>query len=71
MKTKAPPEVIEFLRHYSTTAAQNNDFLKYMNDHPDAPDLDITTYFLKKYESHWVKWVPSDVANKVKKALPK
>lgn len=61
--------VIEFLRNYTTTTAQNNDFLAYM-DTNNASYKDAAIYFLQQYQDVWTKWVTNDVAEKVKDALP-
>jgi glycine betaine/proline transport system substrate-binding protein len=66
---KAPDKVIDFLTKYSTTTAQNNDALGYM-DANEASMEEAAIYFLQKYESHWTEWVSDDVASKVKAALP-
>ncbi len=62
------PELVEFLRKYSTTTAQLNDVLAYMQD-SGATIGQGAEYFLKTFESTWTQWVPSDVAAKVKAAL--
>lgn len=62
------PEVVEMLKKYNTTVADNNEFLAKM----DAEDWDAqqaAEWFLKNKESVWTEWVPSDVAEKVKAAL--
>jgi len=61
-------DVIAFLSSYRTTTAQNNDFLGYM-DQNNASHRDAAIYFLKNNEDSWTKWVPDDVATKVKDAL--
>lgn len=63
------PAIIDFLTDYSTTTAQNNDMLAYM-DSNEASTRDAAIYFLENYEAVWTKWVSSDVADKVKAALP-
>jgi len=63
------PEVVEFLRSYETTVAQNNKFLAYMQE-TEASTTEAAIWFLREYESVWTKWVPSDIAEKVKAALP-
>jgi len=63
------PEVVEFLRKYQTTCAQNNEFLRYMQEN-EADATAGAIYFLKEHESVWTQWLPSDVASKVKAALP-
>ena len=63
------PEVVEFLTKYETTTAMNNQFLAYMQDSGGTTE-DAAVWFLQNYESIWTQWVPSDIANKVKAALP-
>ena len=46
-----------------------NDVLAYMEDN-EATQEEAATYFLQEYESVWTQWVPSDIADKVKDALP-
>lgn len=62
------PEVVEFLKNYSTTVADNNEFLAVM----DAEELDseeTAIWFLKNKEEVWTEWVAADVADRVKAAL--
>jgi glycine betaine/proline transport system substrate-binding protein len=61
--------VIEFLTKYSTTTAQNNKVLAYILD-TGASYKEAAIYFLQQYEDVWTQWVPDDVAEKVKAALP-
>ena len=63
------PEVVEFLRTYETTATQNSAFLAYMQE-KEASTEEAAIYFLQENESTWTKWVPADIADKVKAALP-
>lgn len=63
------PEAVEFLTKYATTTAQNNKALAYMQDE-GASTEEAAIYFLKNYESVWTQWVPADIADKVKAALP-
>ncbi|MEA2085631.1 MAG: glycine betaine ABC transporter substrate-binding protein, partial [Chloroflexota bacterium] len=63
------PEVVEFLRKYETTTAMVNEMLSYMQANK-ASTGEAAIYFLQEYESLWTSWVPSDVASKVKAALP-
>ena len=63
------PKVVEFLTKYATTTAQNNKCLAYMEEQ-GASTEEAAIYFLKEYESVWTQWVPSDIADKVKAALP-
>ena len=66
---KVSPEIVEFLTKYATTTAQVNAVLNYMEEN-EASVEEAAIYFLKNYESTWTQWVPSDVADKVKAALP-
>ncbi len=63
------PEVVEFLRNYETTAAMANAALAYMEENETDAEA-AAVYFLQEYESVWTQWVSSDVASKVKTALP-
>ncbi|MBA7544412.1 hypothetical protein ES705_36768 [subsurface metagenome] len=63
------PDVVEFLKKYETTAAMANKALAYMQE-TKASTEEAAIYFLQEYESVWTKWVPSDIADKVKAALP-
>ena len=45
-----------------------NSILVYMGDN-QAGGKDAAVEFLKKYETVWTKWVPADVASKVKAGL--
>jgi len=63
------PEVVTFLTKYETTAAMINAALAYMDE--NGVDFDAAAiWFLQEYESTWTQWVPDDIANKVKAALP-
>ncbi|HHV15793.1 MAG TPA: ABC transporter substrate-binding protein [Gelria sp.] len=62
------PEIVEFLKKYSTSLEHNNDFLAYMNETSGKAD-EAAIYFLKKYPDVWKSWIPEDVATKVEKAL--
>ncbi len=67
MLTKAP-DVVEILTAYTTTVAENNEFLAKM-DNDKLSTEETAIWFLKNYEETWTKWVSDDVANKVKSAL--
>jgi len=45
-----------------------NGMLVYMGDN-QAGGADAAVEFLKKHEAVWTKWVPADVAAKVKAGL--
>lgn len=62
------PDVVEILKKYSTTVAENNEFLAKMDDEGWNTE-ETAHWFLKNKEDIWTKWVSQDVANKVKAAL--
>jgi len=62
------PEVVDFLGNYSVSTSDINSILAYMQE-SGADASGAAVYFLKEYESLWTKWVPADVASKVKEAL--
>jgi glycine betaine/proline transport system substrate-binding protein len=62
------PEVVEFLKNYSTDVDMNNEFLAKMDT--EQWDTEQTAiWFLKNKESVWTEWVDDDVEAKVKEAL--
>jgi len=67
MITKAP-DVVEILKAYSTTVADNNEFLAKMDENGWTTE-ETAIWFLNNKEAIWTKWVSSDVASKVKSAL--
>ncbi|GAB6280084.1 MAG: ABC transporter substrate-binding protein [Thermovirga sp.] len=64
------PQVVEFLKKYETTLAQNNAALAYMQNEEAAVE-DAAVWFLKNYGEVWKSWVPADAAAKVSAALGK
>ncbi len=62
------PDVVKFLSHYHTSSALTNEALAYMQDN-NAKPMDAASWWLKKNEDLWTKWVPSDVAKKVEDSL--
>ena len=66
--SKKYPKIVEMLKKYETTTALNNEFLAYMQETKCSTE-DGAIWFLKNKEDVWTKWVPADVAGKVKKAL--
>ena len=66
---KRAPEIVAFLKKYETTQAMANKFLAYMRD-TKADTQAAAVWFLKNRQDVWTGWVPSDVAAKVKAALP-
>ncbi len=67
MLTKAP-DIVSFLKKYSTTVAENNEFLALMDKNKWSTEQ-TAVWFLKNKSDVWTKWVPEDVASKVKAAL--
>lgn len=62
------PDVVEFLEKYSTTSKLTSDALSYMEqNNVDAKEAAL--WFLKEHEDIWTKWVPVEVAEKVKAEL--
>lgn len=62
------PDVVEFLKMYSTTVDDNNEFLAKMEEMSwEAQDAAI--WFLQEKEEVWTEWVSSEIQEKVKKAL--
>jgi len=62
------PEVVAFLKNYSTTVADNNKFLAEME--ANEWDAEQTAeWFLKNKEDVWTSWVSDEVAEKVKSSL--
>jgi glycine betaine/proline transport system substrate-binding protein len=62
------PEVVDFLKNYRTSAELINEALAYMQQN-NADSDGAAKWFLKKHEEVWTRWVPKDVANKVKQSL--
>lgn len=62
------PDVIEILKAYTTTVAENNEFLKVMDENKWTTQ-ETAIWFLQNKEDVWTKWISADVASKVKKAL--
>ena len=65
---KAHPEETKFLEKYTVPTATVNKMLAFYEDESDG-DMDLTAREYLKSESAWTKWVPADVAKKVKAAL--
>lgn len=60
--------VTEFLKQYSTDSASVSKSLDYMQVEKAKPE-EAAAHFLKNNPEMWQKWVPADVAEKVKAAL--
>jgi len=67
LKQKAP-NVAKFLSKLQVPNAEISTVLAWGDDNKASPE-EVATHFLKNYESIWTKWVPSDVATKVKASL--
>ncbi|GGH87699.1 glycine betaine/proline transport system substrate-binding protein [Pullulanibacillus pueri] len=65
---KKAPEVVKFLSQYKTSADLTGEALVYMQDNDASPE-EAAQWWLKKHQDLWSKWVPEDVAEKVKSAL--
>ncbi|MBN9023382.1 MAG: ABC transporter substrate-binding protein [Rhizobiales bacterium] len=65
--TEAAPALTGFLSAYNSTSAATSAMLAYMKDAKASPE-DAAVHFLETTED-WTKWVPADVAERVKAAL--
>lgn len=64
-----PDELVEFLNQFELENDHLNKALGYMMDTEGEPQ-DAGEWLVAEYQSLWSQWVPSDVAAKVKAALP-
>lgn len=62
------PEIVEFLKKYSTTVDDNNEFLAKMSKE-GWNTQETAEWFLKNKENVWTEWVSLEVAAKVKESL--
>ena len=67
LKTRAP-DVAEFLSKMQVPNDDISAVLAWGDDNGATTD-EVATYFLKNYEAIWTKWVPADVADKVRASL--
>lgn len=65
---KKAPDVVEILKKYATTVADNNEFLAKMDENKWSTEQ-TAEWFLKNKEDVWTKWVSPEVADKVRAAL--
>lgn len=63
------PKLVEFLTNYETTNAMISEALAYMQDNKGASARDAAMNFLQTKQDVWTKWVPADVAERVKSSL--
>ncbi|HEU5138983.1 MAG TPA: ABC transporter substrate-binding protein [Bacillales bacterium] len=64
------PKVVKFLSQYETSAALTNAALAYMHKNEASPE-EAAKWFLRNHEELWMKWVPKNIAQKVKTAIQK
>jgi glycine betaine/proline transport system substrate-binding protein len=62
------PKVVDFLSHYETSSALTNEALLYMQEN-EASAEEAAKWWMKEHKDLWTKWVPDDVASKVKEAI--
>lgn len=62
------PDVTEILKNYSTTVADNNEFLAIMGENGWEPQ-DTAEWFLRNKEDVWTQWVDAKTAQRVKDSL--
>jgi len=65
---KKAPEVVDFLKNYHTNSAMVNAALSYMREN-ECDSQEAAIWFLKTREDVWIKWVPEEIAEKVKEAI--
>lgn len=66
---KSAPKLVSFLEKYQTSGKTVDAALVYMRDNRDRTGKRAAADFLKNNEAIWSKWVPADVAARVKAAL--
>ncbi|HEU5140214.1 MAG TPA: ABC transporter substrate-binding protein [Bacillales bacterium] len=65
---KKDPEVVKFLKQYQTSADLTNEALVYMHKNKASAE-EAAHWWMKKHPDLWTKWVPKEIAQKVKKAI--
>ncbi len=66
--TEKAPAITAFLNAYTSTNAATSSALAYMRDNKASAE-DAAVNFLKADADAWSKWVPAEVAERVKSAL--
>lgn len=66
--SKQAPELTAFLANVSMPLELMNDTMAHMEKTEGEPE-DVANWFLKEHEDTWTKWVPMEVAQRVKAAL--
>ena len=61
-------EVVGFLENYETSNELTESALDYMEENDVEPD-EAANWWMKEHEDVWTKWVPEEVAEKVKASL--
>ncbi|MFC7398808.1 ABC transporter substrate-binding protein [Chelatococcus sp. GCM10030263] len=61
-------DLVAFLKNYKTTSALVSEALAYAQDHDGSMET-AAHHFLETRQDLWTKWVPDDVAKRVKAAL--
>jgi glycine betaine/proline transport system substrate-binding protein len=67
MQEKAP-DIVEMLKKYSTSVADNNEFLLQMDENEWTTE-ETAKWFLQNKEAVWTQWISPEMAEKVKAAL--
>ncbi len=67
LKTEAPA-VVDYLSRMQVPNAVINEVLAWGDDQSASPD-DIAVHFLTRHPQVWTRWVPADVADRVKASL--
>ncbi|HLS20262.1 MAG TPA: ABC transporter substrate-binding protein [Bacillota bacterium] len=62
------PELVEFFSNYETSQDLTEEGVKYMLENDISPE-ETAEWWLVEYDDLWTKWVPEDVAEKVKQSL--
>lgn len=62
------PDVAAFLGKMQVPNAEISTVLAWGDDNGATPE-EVANHFLKEYQAIWTKWVPADVAEKVKASL--
>lgn len=66
---EAAPKLVEFLTAYETSNALVSQALAYMQENENATADDAALNFLKTKPEVWSRWVPAEVAERVKAGL--
>lgn len=62
------PRLVEFLDNYETSNRLVSELLAYMQEH-DADEGRAARHFLETHPEVWTRWVPGEVAERVKASL--